>query len=113
MRRENLTEGIDMKILRLKGSRFINNDQGFIHTLEAILGISIILGVILFATAGFPYMTQKTGEHSKVQLVNIGRDTLDIIELTPITDIFGNYSKSAGVYRQYFLLTDKTFFAPL
>lgn len=99
-----------MKIL--KGCKFIDNDQGFVHTLEAILGISIIIGVILFATASFPYMTQKTGEHSKVQLVNIGRDTLDIIELTPITNIFGNYSENAGVNRTYTLVANKTMVFP-
>lgn len=99
-----------MKISKV--CRFIDNDQGFVHTLEAIMGIFIIIGVLLFATGGFPYMTQKTGEHSKVQLVNIGRDALDIIELTPVTNIFGNYSRSAGVYRQYFLVANKTFVSP-
>lgn len=92
--------------------RILNNDHGFIHTLEAIIGIFVIIGVIMFTAGGLPYTVQKTGEHSKVQLVNIGRDALDVIELTPITDIFGNYSKSAGVYRQYFLVADKTIVNP-
>ena len=99
-----------MKILKI--CRIIDNDQGFVYTLEAILGIFVILGVVMFATGGFPYTTQKTGEHSKVQLVNIGRDALDLIELTPITDIFSNYSRSAGVYRQYYLVANKTFVRP-
>lgn len=99
-----------MKILKMY--RFIDDDQGFVHTLEAVIGIFIIIGVLLFATGGFPYTAQKTGEHSKVQLVNIGRDALDIIELTPVTNIFGNYSRSAGVYRQYFLVANKTFVYP-
>lgn len=91
---------------------FINNDQGFVHTLEAIIGTIIIIGVIIFTTGGFPYTAQKTGEHSKIQLVDIGRDSLDLIELTPITDIFSNYSKAAGVYRQYTLVADKTIVSP-
>ena len=92
--------------------RTIDNENGFTYTLEAILGIVLILGTILFITGNMPNSAQKTGEHSKVQLVNIGRDALDLVELAPITDIFGNYSKSQGVNRTYTLVADKTFVRP-
>ncbi len=92
--------------------KFINDESGFTYTLEAILGITLILGTVLFVTGNIPNTAQKTDEHSKVQLVNIGRDALDLVELTPITDIFGSYSKLQGVNRTYTLVADKTFVKP-
>lgn len=90
----------------------IDNDYGFIHTLEAVLGTILIIGTVIFMTDIIPYTAQKTGEHSKIQLVNTGRDVLDLIELTPITDIFNNYSKSQGVNRTYTLVANRTFVQP-
>ncbi|VVB96050.1 Uncharacterised protein [uncultured archaeon] len=92
--------------------KFINDESGFTYTLEAILGITLILGTVLFVTGNIPNTAQKTEEHSKVQLVNIGRDALDLVELTPITDIFGSYSKMMGVYRDYLLVANKKYAEP-
>ncbi len=92
--------------------KIYNNEQGVTYTLEAILGVSLILGTVIFATGNLPYNAQKTGEHSKVQLVNVGRDVLDLAEITSITDIFSNYSKSQGVNRTYTLVANKTIVAP-
>ena len=89
-----------------------DNKNAVTYTLEAIIGISLIIGTVIFVTSNTPFTAQKTGEHSKVQLVNIGRDVLDLVELTPITDIFGNYSKSQGVNRTYTLIADKTMVFP-
>lgn len=91
--------------------KFIENDRGFTYTLEAMIGIFLIIGMVLFFTNNMPYMAQKTGEHSKVQLMNIGRDALDLLEVTPVTDIFEFYWEGQ-VYRNYTLVADKSFVEP-
>lgn len=90
----------------------IKNEDGMVHSLEAILGIFLIIGTMTFVSGMIPLTNQKTEEHSKVQLVNVGRDVLDLIEQAPIRDIFDNYSKSQGVNRTYTLIPDKIYVAP-
>lgn len=91
--------------------RIHNNESGLTYTLEAIIGISLIIGTVIFTTGNLQYTAQKTGEHSKVQLMNIGRDTLDLIEVSPVTDIIQGYWEGI-VYRNYTLVADKKFVAP-
>ncbi len=91
--------------------RIADNDSGFTYTLEAIIGIFLILGTVIFITGNLPYTAQKTGEHSKVQLINIGRDSLDLIVLTPASET--NPDGLRGVVnRTYLLRADKTFVMP-
>lgn len=90
----------------------IDDKSGAVYTIEAIIGVILIIGAVMFMSNIMPYTAQKTGEHSKVQLVNVGRDVLDLIELTPITDIFSNYSQAQGVNRTYTLVANKTFVRP-
>lgn len=85
---------------------FLSNDRGYIYTLESIIGIFLILGAVVYVSSNMPYASQKTGEFSKVQLVNIGRDSLDLIAHTPADEIFNNYSKNQGVNRTYTLLAN-------
>ena len=92
-------------------SKLIENDHGLTYTLEAILGVVLILSTVLFFTNSLPYVAQKTGEHSKVQLMNIGRDNLDLIEVTPVVDINPKYW-DGQVYRNYTLVADKKFVMP-
>lgn len=98
--------------MRIISNKIFNDDNGVTYTLEAIIGISLIIGSVLFFSSNTPYTAQKTGEHSKVQLVNIGRDTLDLIELTPVTEIWGGTYWEGIVYRNYTLKADKKFAAP-
>ena len=92
-------------------SKLSENEHGLTYTLEAILGAVLIISTVLFFSNSLPYVAQKTGEHSKVQLMNIGRDNLDLIEVTPIVDINPGYWAGL-VYRNYTLVADKTFVMP-
>ncbi len=80
----------------------IKDQSGFTYTLEAILGIFLIMGTVVYVTTNMPYTAQKTGEHSKVQLVNIGRDNLDLTLITPIYETCPS-CVNFQVYRQYLL----------
>ena len=91
--------------------KLIENNNGLTYTLEAIIGVVLIISTILFFTNNMPYMAQKTGEHSKVQLMNIGRDNLDLIEVTPVEDLNPKYWEGQ-VYRNYTLVADKKFVRP-
>jgi hypothetical protein len=91
--------------------KFGDNECGFTYTIEAILGVALILGTVIFATGNLPYVAQKTGEHSKVQLMNIGRDTLDLTVVTPIYETCPD-CLNGEVYRNYTLVADKKFVAP-
>lgn len=91
--------------------RIVDEESGFVHTLEAIIGIFLIIGTVIFVTSGMPHMSQKTGEHSKIQLVDIGRDVLDLIVVTPRYETCSN-CLDGEVYRNYTLIADKKFVAP-
>jgi len=91
--------------------KFGDNECGLTYTIEAILGVALILGTVIFATGNLPYVAQKTGEHSKVQLMNIGRDTLDLTLITPINETCPS-CRDPQVDRQYLLVADKTFVMP-
>ncbi len=94
-------------------SKLSENEHGLTYTLEAILGAVLIISTVLFFSNSLPYVAQKTGEHSKVQLMNIGRDNLDLIEVTPIVDINPGYWAGLGlIYRNYTLVADKKFVMP-
>jgi hypothetical protein len=67
--------------------RIADNESGITYALEAIIGILLIIGAIIYMTGNMPYTAQKTGEHSKVQLMNIGRDTIDLTSITPVFEI--------------------------
>ncbi len=69
--------------------RIADDDSGLTYTLEAILGIFLIIGAVIYATGNMPPMPHKTGELSKVQLMNIGRDTIDLTLITPVFEIGG------------------------
>ncbi|MBC2764249.1 MAG: hypothetical protein HF970_13115, partial [ANME-2 cluster archaeon] len=89
------------------------NEHALTYTLEAILGAALIISTVLFFSNSLPDVAQKTGEHSKVQLMNIGRDNLDLIEVTPVVDIVPGYWAGLGlIYRNYTLVADKTFVEP-
>jgi hypothetical protein len=92
-------------------SELSENEHGLTYTLEAILGAVLIISTVLFFSNSLPYVAQKTEQHSKVQLMNIGRDNLDLIEVTPVIDINPKYW-SGQVYRNYTLVADKTFVMP-
>ncbi len=83
--------------------KFSDDECGLTYTIEAILGVSLILGTVIFATGGMPYVAQKTGEHSKVQLMNIGRDVLDLTLITPAYEIGGQ----GKPYEKYKLKADR------
>jgi hypothetical protein len=91
--------------------RITDNESGLTYTLEAIIGVVLIIGTVIFMTGNIPYTAQKTGEHSKVQLMNIGRDNLD---LTLITSIYETCPScvNVNVPRQYWLRADKEFVIP-
>ena len=91
--------------------RIAENESGFTYTLEAIIGILLIIGTIIYITGSMPYTAQKTGEHSKVQLMNIGRDSLNLIVLTPAYETNPDALKGL-VNRTYYLEADKTFVMP-
>jgi len=94
-------------------SKLSENEHGLTYTLEAILGAILIISTVLFFSNSLPYVAQKTGEHSKVQLMNIGRDNLDLIEVTPVVDINPRYWAGLGIiYRNYTLVADKKFVMP-
>lgn len=94
-------------------SKLSENEHGLTYTLEAILGAVLIISTVLFFSNSLPYVAQKTGEHSKVQLMNIGRDNLDLIEVTPVVDISPGYWAGLGlIYRNYTLVADKKFVEP-
>ncbi|MCD4841025.1 MAG: hypothetical protein K8R08_03325 [Methanosarcinales archaeon] len=94
-------------------SKLSENEHGLTYTLEAILGAILIISTVLFFSNSLPYVAQKTGEHSKVQLMNIGRDNLDLIEVTPVVDISPGYWAGLGlIYRNYTLVADKKFVEP-
>jgi hypothetical protein len=94
-------------------SKLSENEHGLTYTLEAILGAILIISTVLFFSNSLPYVAQKTGEHSKVQLMNIGRDNLDLIEVTPVVDISPGYWAGLGlIYRNYTLVADKKFVMP-
>lgn len=69
--------------------RIADNESGITYTLEAIIGVLLVIGTILYLTSNMPYTAQKTGEYSKVQLMNIGRDNLDITVRTPESELEG------------------------
>ena len=89
----------------------IKDESGFTYTLEAIIGILLIIGTIIYTTGNMPYTAQKTGDYSKVQLMNIGRDSLDLIALTPAYETNPDGLKGV-VNRTYYLEADKTFVMP-
>ncbi|CAG0976273.1 MAG: hypothetical protein OIN86_07825 [Candidatus Methanoperedens sp.] len=82
--------------------RIADNESGITYTLEAIIGILLIIGTIIYMTGNMPYTAQKTGEHSKVQLMNIGRDSLDLTFITPIYETCPNCN-NFNVAREYLL----------
>ncbi len=69
--------------------RITDDESGLTYTLEAILGIFLIVGAVIYATGNMPPMAHKTGEFSKVQLMNIGRDTIDLTLITPVYETGG------------------------
>ncbi len=91
--------------------RIADNESGITYTLEAIIGVMLIIGTIIYLTGNMPYTAQKTGDHSKVQLMNIGRDSLDLIVLTPAYETNPDGLKGV-VNRTYYLEADKTFVMP-
>ena len=91
--------------------RIEENESGITYTLEAIIGVSLIIGTIIYMTGNMPYTAQKTGDYSKVQLINIGRDTLDLIVITPIYEVCPGCFDGI-VDRKYYLKADKTFVTP-
>lgn len=91
--------------------RIAYNESGITYTLEAIIGVLLIIGTIIYLTGNMPYTAQKTGDHSSVQLMNIGRDSLDLIVLTPAGETNPDGLKGI-VNRTYYLEADKTFVMP-
>ncbi len=91
--------------------RIADNESGMTYTLEAIIGVLLIIGTILYLTGNMPFTAQKTGEHSKVQLMNIGRDSLDLIVITPAYETNPEGLKGV-VNRTYLLKADKEFVMP-
>lgn len=89
----------------------IDNEYGYMHILEVIFGIFLIIGAVIFVTGNVPNMAQNTGEYSKVQLVSIGRDVLDLIVITPRYETCPN-CLDGEVYRNYTLVANKRFVAP-
>lgn len=69
--------------------RSADNESGITYTLEAIIGVLLMIGTIIYLTSNMPYTAQKTGDHSKVQLMNIGRDNLDMTLITSAYEIHG------------------------
>ncbi len=69
--------------------RITDNESGITYTLEAIIGVLLIIGTILYLTGSLPYTAQKTGQFSKVQLMNIGRDNLDLTVRTSESELKG------------------------
>lgn len=41
--------------------KFTGDEHGFTYTLEAIIGVFLIIGTLVFVTGGMPYTAQKTG----------------------------------------------------
>ncbi len=89
----------------------MSDESGFSHTLEAIIGAVLIIGTVIFVTGSIPHMEQKTGEYSKVQLVDIGRDILDLVVVTPRYETCPN-CLDGEVYRNYTLVANKRFVSP-
>ncbi len=85
-------------LLKLK-----ENNEALTYSIEAILGIFIIVGAVIYTTGNMPPMAHKVGQLSKVQLMNIGRDTLDLMVITP------EYETSRKTAEKYILTADKTF----
>jgi hypothetical protein len=67
--------------------RIADNESGITYTLEAIIGVLLVIGTILYLTGSMPYTAQKTGQFSKVQLMNIGRDNLDLTVRTAESEL--------------------------
>jgi hypothetical protein len=67
--------------------RLLEDNSGISYSLEAILGVSLIIGTMIYLTAGLPHTSQNAEEYSRVQLMNIGRDTLDLMAITPVSDL--------------------------
>ncbi len=83
--------------------RIAEDESGLTYTLEAILGIFIIIGAVIYATGNMPPMPHKTGEFSKVQLMNIGRDTIDLTLITQEYEI----DQGGEPFEVYNLTADK------
>ncbi|CAG0949680.1 hypothetical protein METP3_00133 [Methanosarcinales archaeon] len=83
--------------------KIADDESGITYTLEAIIGVLLIIGTIIYLTGNMPYTAQKTGEHSKVQLMNIGRDNIDLTLITPAYEIGGE----GKPYEKYILRADR------
>jgi hypothetical protein len=78
--------------------RILDDNSGITYTLEAILGVLLIIGTIIYMTGNLPHTSHKTGDFSKVQLVNIGRDNLDLMAIdingTCFNDTYLEYERN-------------------
>jgi hypothetical protein len=79
--------------------RTADNESGITYAIEAIIGVFLIIGTIIYLTGSMPYTAQKTGEHSKVQLMNIGRDSLDLTLITPAYEIKTGGGTPVAIYK--------------
>lgn len=88
----------------------MKDDSGLTYSLEAMLGILLIAGVVVFVTGNPPPIAEPSGKYSKIQLVNMGEDILNLIASTPFRDIanetalYNNVSQD----RSYTLVGNKT-----
>ena len=97
----------------------LDDESGITYTLEAILGVLLIIGTIIYMTGNLPYTSQKTGDFSKVQLMNLGRDNLDLIAIdtgntcineTYLLEYKINYFPAYVNYNFYLISPDGTIF---
>lgn len=90
------------------------DDSGLTYSLEAMLGILLIAGVVVFVTASPPPIAEPSGKYSKIQLVNLGEDILSLIASTPFRDTDANETplyNNVSQGRSYTLVTNKTHIA--
>jgi hypothetical protein len=99
--------------------RILDDDSGITYTLEAVLGVLLIIGTIIYMTGNLPYTPQKTGDFSKVQLMNLGRDNLDLIAIdiggtcfneTYLKEYKSNYSAAFVNYNFYLISPNGSIF---
>lgn len=99
--------------------RILDDNSGITYTLEAVLGVLLIIGTIIYMTGNLPLTSQKTGDFSKVQLVNIGRDNLDLMAIdiggtcfneTYLEEYKRNYSAAFVNYNFYLISPNGSIF---
>ncbi|MCE8428234.1 MAG: hypothetical protein J5U19_07605 [Candidatus Methanoperedens sp.] len=99
--------------------RFFDEESGITYTMEAILGVLLIIGTIIYMTGNLPYSAQKTADYSRVQLMNTGRDNLDLMAIdigekcineTYLKEYKSNYSAAFVNYNFYLISPNGSIF---